>query len=50
MQTTREIRGMGMEGVILRKFSEVQKRNKLKTGKSVENVTGTYIWTIMKLI
>lgn len=50
MWTTREIRHLGTESDILRKLSEVQKRNKLKTGKSIEKVTGTYIWTAMTLI
>lgn len=50
MRTTREIRYMGIESGILRKLSEVQKRNKLKTGKCVQKVTRTYIWTIMRLI
>jgi len=50
MQTTREIRGTRTERGILRKLSDVQKRNKVKTGKSVEKVTGTYIQTIMRPI
>lgn len=50
MGTIREIRGMEIERGSLRKLSEVQKRNKLKTGKCVEKVTRIYIWTIIRLI
>lgn len=50
MWTTREIRHMGTERGSLRQLGEVQKRNKLKTGKCVGKVTGTYIWTTMTLI
>lgn len=50
MRTTRESRSMGIEKAILRKLSEIQKRSKLKTGKCVEKVTGTYLWTTMKPI
>lgn len=50
MWTTREIRHLGTERSSLRKLGEVQKRNKLKTGKCVEKVNGTYIWTTMTLI
>lgn len=34
--TTWEIKGLGTEGCILKKLSEVQKRNKLKTGRCVD--------------
>lgn len=55
MQTTRAIRGMWIKRRynirgILRQLSEVQKRNKLKTGICGEEVTGTYIWTNVRMI
>lgn len=46
MWTTWEIKGLGIEGYILKKHSEVQKRSKLKTGRCVDMKIRS--WSLLK--
>lgn len=46
MWTTWEIKGLGIEGCILKTLTEVQKRNKLKIGRCVDKTIRP--WSLQK--